>query len=128
MSREIKYRQPVFNKDGSFSHWHYWGWISEGNFVSPMSMAHNVNNIKGLQYIDIKDKNDNPIYERDVVKWNINDIVRIAPVYYDQESACFWMGIDIKNNFLVLNDWLRGGYEIIGNIYENPELVNENEN
>lgn len=76
--------------------------------------AWDANKLVWLEYTGLKDKNGIEIYDGDVVKWTVNDVDRISEVIFD--SGCFWMN-------KVWNDWLRGEYEVIGNIYENPELL-----
>ena len=75
------------------------------------------------QFIGRKDINEREIYEGDIVYWLVNtDIEKVAAVYYDDEGACFWMGKDRYDN-LVINDWMRGEYTVLGNIHENLELL-----
>ena len=62
------------------------------------------------------------IYEGDVVIWFINGHTCTAPIEFDK--GCFEMGRDSKGG-LVCNDWLRGEYEVIGNVYENRDMVPE---
>lgn len=72
------------------------------------------------QYTGLKDKNGKEIYEGDILIWEINGKEIKASVIFD--VGAFWMDKD-ENGYSVCNDWYRGEYKIIGNIYENSELI-----
>jgi uncharacterized phage protein (TIGR01671 family) len=78
-----------------------------------------------LQFTGLKDKKGKEIYESDVVVWHVNNLNRTGVVEYVENYG----GYDLKHTydeFHVCCDWLRGEYEVIGNIYENPELIKSN--
>jgi hypothetical protein len=66
-----------------------------------------------MQYTGLKDKNGEQIYEGDIMDVN----GEIGEVYYDSNNVCFEVNVDIDHNPCI------GRYEVIGNIYENPELL-----
>ncbi len=74
--------------------------------------------IEWLQYTGLKDKNGVEIYEGDVMRWH-NSLV---PKGADPTalSTVRW------SNRYAMFDGIRRTGEVIGNKYENPELVKDN--
>jgi uncharacterized phage protein (TIGR01671 family) len=80
----------------------------------------NIDNFTFLQFTGLTDSNKNEIYEGDIVQYNNGDVIRIGYVG-------FMAGIFFLNYNDEIHDEL--GYllildlKIIGNIFENPELL-----
>jgi hypothetical protein len=71
MSREIKFRQPIFGFDGSFREFYYWGQVGE-QWISPADKKwHGTRKITdpqdSLQYTGFNDESDTEIYVKDIV-------------------------------------------------------------
>ena len=75
-----------------------------------------------MQYTGLKDKNGKEIYEGDIVR-HTNATTSIYEVIF-HEHGYFAIHFNDKEVVYCLIDSVRLGCEIIGNIYENPELVN----
>lgn len=72
-----------------------------------------------IQCSGLKDKNGKLIYEGDIVK----DLI-IPEIFYIVKwfNSGFYLESTISGSFLKFNDTQQ---EVIGNIYENPELLDE---
>ena len=88
-----------------------------------------------MQYTGLQDKNGKEIYEGDVVEITSNMVLLLTGeptgnitttryrVVYSSEDL-IWYVIDNKGNKSRAKFYLQGGdVKIIGNIYENPELM-----
>ena len=80
-----------------------------------------------MQYTGLLDKNGNDIYESDIVEWEHKDTGQLVRgiVKYDTELG-FWGMTDVRFNDLTAIGYLANQrVTVLGNIYENPELVEE---
>ncbi len=137
MTREIKFR----GKSIETGDWVYGSlWIREqdgkgtpGYLICEFGGKTQLVDSKTVgQFTGLKDKNGKEIYEGDILGYpnrNIKRIVKFGRIWidveeYQQEAVCFFTTpnneINSDTSFLELNDI----QEIIGNIYENPELLN----
>jgi uncharacterized phage protein (TIGR01671 family) len=83
-----------------------------------------------MQYTGLKDKNGKEIYEGDIVKAIGKLDKNIGIVEYRDEMASFYFKFETHAKFpmhFTLAIWNDEGFEpeVIGNIYENPELLKE---
>lgn len=71
-----------------------------------------------LQFTGLKDKNGKEIYEGDILERKTIE-ERCKVIYLD---GCFAL-YPIPNNGDIYHCWMISDEEVIGNIYENPELL-----
>ena len=75
-----------------------------------------------MQYTGLKDKNGKEIYEGDIVKIKSNPLDMIGYIIYDEYDLAFELRDDENESQECL--WYQEQeLEVIGNIYDNPELL-----
>ena len=148
MKREIKFRARSLTQD---KHFVYGSYVTRIN--SRSGQEHLIVDINGIehaidietlgQYIDLEDKNGKEIYEGDVVKQfmrigekeykttrnvfvkdELVEVERIGFIkFYEGGFRLYWSDDERTGHRLDNFDNDMVYYEIIGNIYENPELL-----
>lgn len=143
MNSRYKFRQPIF-LNGKFHSWHYWGFLSSQEFVSPSNSW--VDGKPSQQFTGLLDKFGREIYDGDIVKfdWHVDEIVehhigliRFSKYKYEVCWSFFYRSLDINNGEIWWVEHYPGvkssqhiikNIEVIGNIYESPEpLTNPTE-
>lgn len=80
----------------------------------------------------LKDKNGKEIYEGDILKWHSDelDLDQFYKVFWDEKQACFATQLHEDkpiiahfNTGFIEDQQPDNDLEVIGNIYENPELL-----
>lgn len=137
--KEIKFRQAIF-KDGRFHHWHYWGFCGyRREFVAPIisNLSESGYEIKpSEQFTGPEDDNSRKIYEGDIIRQV--HIIDLGHKKVDEThlwivkfgvtilGTGFYLKFTGSDAIKELNPKEFKDYkivEVIGNIHENPELI-----
>lgn len=116
MKNKFKYRTPIYTKDEKFRKFVYWNSGSE--IFPPIAMQKGDTLEEPEQYTKFEDCNNVPIYEGDIVEV-LTKGNKIAIIELHNIDA-------VDNTFLcTFKDCKGSDLKIIGNVHENPELLEE---
>lgn len=85
-------------------------------------------NIDLMQSTGLKDKNGKEIFEGDILAFKTDDEVINVKIFWDEKHALFMFRSEKYNEEEPLAELVEANtypFEIIGNVYENPELLEE---
>ena len=104
----------------------------DGEFESigdGVTFLREANKIELMQSTGLKDKNGKEIFEGDILAVETDEEVVNLNVFWDEEHALFMFESKKYNEKDLLAELVEDKaypFEIIGNIYENPELLEDN--
>ena len=115
----LKKEKKMVSIIGIDLNYQYIRYTDDGNLFKDDYKIAEFKDIELLQFTGVKDKAGQELYEADVIKFNdgIDDIYGL--ISYDDEDATY--RVSYENITEHLSD-LEGDFEIVGNIFENPDL------
>jgi YopX protein. len=80
------------------------------------------------QYVGITDKNSKKIFENDVVKTKYGRLCQVVWASSPYYQCWDMIGLESKHQVPDWRDiWYKNNLEVVGNIYDNPRLVESDE-
>lgn len=119
MKAWLKKENKMVSIIGIDLNYQYIRYTDDGNLFKDDYKIAEFKDIELLQFTGAKDKAGQELYEADVIKFNdgIDDIYGL--ISYDDEDATY--RVSYENITEHLSD-LEEDFEIVGNIFENPDL------
>lgn len=115
----LKKEKKMVSIIGIDLNYQYIRYSDDGNLFKDDYKIAEFKDIELLQFTGAKDKAGQEVYEADVIKFNdgIDDIYGL--ISYDDEDAVYCVSYENVTEHL---SNMAGDFEIVGNIFENPNL------
>ena len=126
--RPIKFRQPLWDEHNEFAGWHYWGFVHGKSFTEPEgspASSEDEARDQSQQFAGLCDRNGKDLdwWEGDLFKMHGHS----TPWVIVKEKGCFWFKCPLTKEWVLC--YRAAEYfhlpEKIGNIHENPELLEQ---
>ena len=115
----LKKEKKMVSIIGIDFNYEYIRYTEDGNLFNENYKTAEFKNIELLQFTGLKDNGGQELYEADVIKFNdgIDDIYGL--ISYDDEDGAYRVSYENITEHLSERE---GDFEIVGNIFENPDL------
>lgn len=126
MNKDLIFREPVYNSENQFMHFHYWGFNTEegSTFTGPTTPTNNIKPKHSEKYIGLLDKFNTPVYDGDIICFNEKygeKHIRYGVVKGGVRGYCYDIdcGDHMYNStaYHIISDNGHQGY-VIGNIHQ----------
>ena len=119
MKAWLKKEKKMVSIIGIDLNYQYIRYSDDGNLFKDDYKIAEFKDIELLQFTGAKDKAGQEVYEADVIKFNdgIDDIYGL--ISYDDEDTVYCVSYENVTEHL---SNMAGDFEIVGNIFENPDL------
>ena len=119
MKAWLKKENKMVNIIGIDFSYEYIKYTEDNNLFNENYKTAEFKNIELLQFTGLKDNGGQELYEADVIKFNdgIDDIYGL--ISYDDEDGTYRVSYENITEHLSERE---GDFEIVGNIFENPDL------
>ena len=119
MKAWLKKENKMVSIIGIDLNYQYIRYTDDGNLFKDDYKIAEFKDIELLQFTGAKSKTGQEVYEADVIKFNdgIDDIYGL--ISYDDEDAVYCVSYENVTEHL---SNMAGDFEIVGNIFENPDL------